>query len=109
MNLKEYQNEARRTAIYPDLGNNIFYPTLGLAGEAGEVANKVKKIMRDHQGILTDEYREFLKGELGDVMWYIASIASEAGLSLDEIAIKNIEKLDSRLKRGTIQGNGDNR
>jgi len=88
---------------------NLYYPTLGLAGEAGEISNKVKKIMRDDCGVVTDEKREDLIGELGDVMWYLAALATELGIDLDEVAEKNIEKLFSRKERGKLQGSGDDR
>ena len=80
--------------------SNIAYPTLGLAGEAGEVANIVKKIQRDHAGVLTDEVRDKLLDELGDVLWYISACADELGLTLDEIAEHNIGKLAKRYERG---------
>lgn len=109
MNLKEYQEKSRKTAIYPNADNNFIYPTLGLAGEAGEVAEKIKKVIRDKDGIIDDETREAIKKELGDVLWYVSQIASELGLSLDEIGEKNIEKLYSRMERGKLNGSGDNR
>lgn len=109
MNFEEYQKESRRTAIYPNRDDNFIYPTLGLSGEAGEVAEKVKKVIRDKEGKIDEETRGELKKELGDVLWYIAQIASELNLSLDDIAQLNIEKLSSRLERGKIGGEGDNR
>jgi NTP pyrophosphatase (non-canonical NTP hydrolase) len=109
MDLKEYQEKSRKTAIYPDFGNNYIYPTLGLAGEAGEVSEKIKKVIRDKKGIIDDETREAIKKELGDVLWYVSQIASELGLSLDEIGEKNIEKLYDRMDRGKLNGSGDNR
>ena len=104
----EYQISAVKTAIYGD-HNKIFYPALGLAGEAGEVCNKVKKIFRDNNGQLTGEKREELAAELGDVLWYCAALANDLGLSLDIIARMNIIKLNSRKEAGTIGGSGDNR
>ena len=86
MNFEEYQAEAKQTALYPRRLQNLEYPTLGLAGEAGEVANIVKKIQRDHGGAITDEIRAKLKDELGDVLWYISACADELGLTLAEIA-----------------------
>jgi len=86
MNFEEYQTEASATALYPRRMSNLEYPTLGLAGEAGEVANVVKKIQRDHAGVLNEETREKLKDELGDVLWYISACADELGLTLTEIA-----------------------
>lgn len=109
MNFDEYQEKSRKTALYPDKDNNFVYPTLGLSGEAGEVAEKIKKVIRDKGGIIDDETREAIKKELGDVLWYVSQLATELGLSVDEIAEKNIEKLYSRMERGKLQGNGDNR
>ncbi|KKT76387.1 MAG: hypothetical protein UW72_C0007G0034 [Parcubacteria group bacterium GW2011_GWF2_44_7] len=109
MDFKEYQQKSKKTAIYPDSGNNFIYPTLGLAGEAGEVAEKIKKVIRDKGGKIDGETVQAIKKELGDVLWYVAQLASELGLQLDEIAKENIEKLSSRLKRGVINGNGDER
>lgn len=109
MNFEEYQRMSRKTAMYPDLGKNYAYIALGLTGEAGEVANKVKKIYRDDNSVLTDAKREEIKKELGDILWYIAQMATEMNLSLDEIAQNNIVRLYSRLERGTINGDGDNR
>ncbi len=98
MNFDEYQDAASVTALYPNRLNNLEYPTLGLAGEAGEVANIVKKIQRDFGGEITDEIRAKLKDELGDVLWYISACADELGLSLKEIAEFNVEKLSKRHK-----------
>lgn len=99
MNFEDYQSEARTTALYPNRLKNLEYPTLGLAGEAGEVANIVKKIQRDHGGIITDEIRAKLKDELGDVLWYISACADELGISLEEIAAFNVDKLAKRHNR----------
>lgn len=99
MNFEDYQTEASATALYPRRMNNLEYPTLGLAGEAGEVANIVKKIQRDHGGVLNDEIRSKLKDELGDVLWYISACADELGLTLDEIAAFNVGKLAKRHGR----------
>jgi NTP pyrophosphatase (non-canonical NTP hydrolase) len=99
MNFEEYQAEAKQTALYPRRLRNLEYPTLGLAGEAGEVANIVKKIQRDHGGEITDETRVKLKDELGDVLWYISACADELGLTLAEIAEYNVEKLAKRHRR----------
>ena len=84
MHFNEYQGLALKTAIYPNIGSNIIYPTLGLAGEAGEVSELVKKMIRDENGRMSPERKEKLKKELGDVLWYISIIAYEAGLSLDD-------------------------
>jgi NTP pyrophosphatase (non-canonical NTP hydrolase) len=109
MLLSDYQARSRRTATYPDAGDNIVYPTLGLAGEAGEVAEKVKKLLRDDGGVLSEERRAALAGELGDVLWYVAQVATEAGLELEEIAQANLDKLLSRQQRGVLSGSGDQR
>jgi NTP pyrophosphatase (non-canonical NTP hydrolase) len=109
MLLSDYQRAARATAQYPGVGDNIVYPTLGLAGEAGEVAEKVKKLIRDDAGVLSDERRAALAGELGDVLWYVAQVATEAGLELEAIGIANLEKLRSRKARGVLSGSGDAR
>ena len=99
MNFEDYQNEAKQTALYPRRLSNLEYPTLGLAGEAGEVANIVKKIQRDFGGELNDEIRAKLKDELGDVLWYISACADELGLTLAEIAEYNVAKLAKRHNR----------
>jgi NTP pyrophosphatase (non-canonical NTP hydrolase) len=109
MTFEEYQKLSRETAIYPNIGKNFVYPTLGLTGEAGEVSEKVKKILRDNNGVADEERKKELTKELGDVLWYLSQIASELGLSLEEVASLNIEKLHSRHERNKIQGNGDNR
>ncbi len=104
-----YQRESRKTWSLIHTDHPIVYPTLGLVNEAGELAGKVKKIFRDKDGVISEADREALKGELGDVLWYLAQICTELGLGLDEVAGANIEKLFSRLERGRIQGEGDNR
>ncbi|MGI6297554.1 MAG: nucleoside triphosphate pyrophosphohydrolase family protein [Minisyncoccales bacterium] len=109
MNFNEYQEKARRTAIYPGKDSNYIYPTLGLVGEAGEVAEKVKKIIRDENGIVSREKKEEIKKELGDVLWYIANLAYELDIKLEEIAQGNIEKIFSRVERNKVHGDGDNR
>jgi NTP pyrophosphatase (non-canonical NTP hydrolase) len=109
MRLSEFQRASRRTATYPAAGDNLVYPTLGLAGEAGEVAEKVKKLLRDDGGVLGEERRAGLAAELGDVLWYVAQVATEAGLDLDAIAAANLEKLASRAQRGVLSGSGDER
>ena len=109
MNFTDYQQKAKATAKYPVIGHGVIYPTLGLTNEAGEVACNIKKVFRDKDGIISDETREALKAELGDVLWYLAQVATELNLSLDEIAEHNIAKLLDRQARGKIQGDGDNR
>jgi NTP pyrophosphatase (non-canonical NTP hydrolase) len=109
MELSEYQRRSRATAVYPDAGSNLTYPALGLCGEAGEAAEKVKKAIRDDGGELTPERRAALAAELGDVLWYVAQLATEAGLDLDALAHENLEKLLSRRDRNALQGSGDTR
>ena len=109
MELNHYQREARETALYPDVGSNAIYPTLGLVGEAGEVADKVKKILRDKKGLFDEKSKDEIKFELGDVLWYISQIASELEYELDDVANSNLQKLKSRKVRGKIQGSGDDR
>jgi NTP pyrophosphatase (non-canonical NTP hydrolase) len=109
MDFKEYQEKSRKTALYPNVGSNFVYPTLGLSGEAGEVAEKIKKVLRDKNGIIDEETKDSIKKELGDVLWYISQIATELNISLDDIAENNIKKLASRMERNMLKGSGDNR
>ena len=109
LDINEYQQAARSTAIYPDAGRNMIYPTLGLAGEAGEVAEKVKKVIRDKAGVFDADTRTAIAKELGDVLWYVAQIASELDLDLSNVAQGNLDKLADRAQRGQLQGSGDNR
>uniref|UniRef100_A0A7C2G4N9 NTP pyrophosphohydrolase MazG-like domain-containing protein n=1 Tax=Thermus islandicus TaxID=540988 RepID=A0A7C2G4N9_9DEIN len=108
MTLEEYQEEAQKTALYPE-AYRLVYPTLGLAGEAGELANKVKKVLRDRGGEVTEEAREALLAELGDVLWYVAQVATDLGASLEAVAQANLKKLRSRQERGKLGGSGDTR
>ena len=125
INFNTYQREAHKTAIYPKIvvidedGNqndaDYMYPVLGLANEAGEVAGKLKKIVRDHQGIykedgvIYDMAKDVIAKELGDTLWYMAELATVFEIKLSEIAEKNLEKLESRKARNKLQGSGDNR
>ncbi|MDX1377497.1 MAG: nucleoside triphosphate pyrophosphohydrolase family protein [Anaerolineales bacterium] len=109
MNFNDYQTKSRMTAQFPSIGHPVIYPTLGLVNEAGEVAGKIKKVFRDKGGEISEETRSALKAELGDVLWYLAQVATELDLSLDEIAEYNIDKLMDRLERGKIRGDGDDR
>ncbi len=113
MEFDEYQKKSRKTALYPNVGDNLPYLALGIADEAGEVAGKVKKLIRDHNfksvSELSDEQKGELVKEVGDVLWYCAQIATEVGVDLGLVAHLNIEKLYSRLERGQIGGSGDNR
>lgn len=126
MEFNDYQKQSTETAIYPDKGANLVYPALKLAGEAGEVAEKIGKLMRDNHyqvgmrwdffngfGLdtltATTDWEDMLVKELGDVLWYISAIATELGINLDHVAKANIEKLASRKERGVLGGSGDNR
>jgi len=109
MTFEEYQKLTQKTALYPNKGHNFVYPTLGLSGESGEVAEKVKKIFRDNNGIVDEKIKITIQKELGDVLWYVAQIATEFDLSLDRIANENIKKLSSRKQRSMLHGDGDNR
>jgi NTP pyrophosphatase (non-canonical NTP hydrolase) len=104
-----YQQRSRATACYPEAGANPIYPTLGLCGEAGEVADKVKKVLRDQGGEFSAEVIAALQLELGDVLWYVAQLATELGLELDQVAQANLDKLASRSARNVISGSGDSR
>jgi NTP pyrophosphatase (non-canonical NTP hydrolase) len=117
--LDDYHKAAVATAVYPEFkldkgdhlhqAGQILYPVLGLVGEAGEVAEKVKKIIRDKGSEISNEDRAEIIKELGDVLWYITSIASKLNVGLDTVAQTNIDKLYSRMGRGKLQGSGDNR
>ena len=108
MTIKEYSERAIATATY-GLGDSIIYPTLGLNGEAGEVAEKVKKVLRDKYGVFDEEIKYDMAREIGDIIWYCNALARDIGYSLEEIMDMNIVKLESRKLRGVISGSGDNR
>ena len=108
MTLNEYQHHALETAIYPE-NRRIIYPTLGLTGEAGEVADKVNKVIRDDHETFTDEKRREIVKEIGDVLWYCATLAHDLGYALDDVAQMNVDKLRSRMERHILSGSGDNR
>ena len=107
MDFNTYQTAALQTAVYPDPGFNFAYPALGLVGEAGEVADKLKKVIRDNDGVLTTPVRDAVAKELGDVMWYLSVLAYEMDYDLNKIAQMNLDKLASRQQRGVISGSGD--
>jgi NTP pyrophosphatase (non-canonical NTP hydrolase) len=109
MEFNAYQEAAWATAIHPNRGNNVTYPVLGLVSEAGEVADKLKKMMRDEDGVLSEERRLAFSQELGDVLWYVAAIATELKLDFESIAEENLRKLKSRQERNLLHGTGDNR
>jgi NTP pyrophosphatase (non-canonical NTP hydrolase) len=107
MDFNEYQHKSRKTALYPAIGHPVIYPTLGLVNEAGEVAGKIKKVFRDKHNKISEDTRQALKAELGDVLWYLAQVSTELGLTLEEVAEANIVKLYDRLERGKLGGDGD--
>ncbi len=127
LSFADYQRLSRRTAIYPRMGKNTLYPTLGLVGESsetvvslleailgliknsGNISEAIKKSQRDDAGILTDDRRERVVKELGDILWYVSALSWEIGIPLHEIAKINIEKLHGRKERGKLKGSGDNR
>lgn len=112
LNFQDYQLGAESTAIYPGAGtgdwNALSYLGLGF-GEAGEIQGKLKKVLRDNGGVITDEMRTELLKECGDLQWYIANFVSELGAGLEDVAQANLDKLNSRKERGVLQGSGDNR
>lgn len=109
MNLNEYQKLALRTGRAKDAPDEIFHLLLGLSGEVGEISEKVKKVIRDRNSDFSTLDKDDLKKELGDVLWYIASLANYFDIPLEAIGDANIKKLASRLERGVISGSGDNR
>jgi len=109
MDFLDYSNRARKLAIYPNVGDNLEYPTLGLCSEAGELAGKVKKIQRDHGGKIPYDFRLKAMKELGDALWYLDALCHELGITLSDVAIKNIHKLEDRQARGVLKGDGDDR
>lgn len=106
MDFNSYQEKALQTAIYP---MPIIYPALALNGESGEIAEKVKKVLRDNNGVFDDESKKSIAKEIGDVLWYCAALSEDLGFSFDDIALMNLNKLKSRKDRDKLHGNGDNR
>lgn len=104
-----YQKQSRKTAIYPNVNNNLNYVIIGLCGEVGELANKYKKIIRDYNNIINPEYNLKLIQELGDILWYISNIASELNINLSKIALMNLDKLKIRAMNNKLHGEGDER
>lgn len=108
LDFSTYQQQAMTTAVYPNRGEgNFVYPALGLAGETGEICEKLKKAIRDEDGKISAERKMLLAKELGDVLWYVATLATELGLDLGEIATGNLAKLAARKQAGKIHGSGD--
>lgn len=108
MDFKEYQKRVMETAVYPK-AYGLGYTALGLSGEAGEVADKVKKVYRDREGIVSHEAAIEIRKEIGDVLWYAAALCHEIGVCLNDAAELNLQKLADRKARGVLQGSGDNR
>lgn len=108
MDFSIYQSASATTAIYPKR-SALEYLALGLTSEAGEVAGKIKKIIRDHDGVMSDEMRDAIVSEIGDVLWYCARLADEINIDFNEVARLNIQKLARRSEFGTLTGDGDNR
>ncbi len=108
MNFAKYQEEAVKTAIY-GAGSTIIYPALGLGNEAGEVLGKIKKVLRDNEGVYTPDKKAEIAGEIGDVLWYMAALCRDLGIQLEHVAESNLDKLRDRQARNVIQGSGDNR
>jgi len=106
--MEDYHMEAMKNKVY-GYGDKIVYPTLGVGNEAGELQGKVKKVLRDNNGVYTPEAIEGIIAELGDVLWYVAAVADDLDFSLNEVADYNIKKLQDRRNRGVIKGSGDNR
>lgn len=113
MTFEEYQEQSKKTALYSKTDGNLnyplTYPVMGLLSEAGEVAGKVKKVIRDNGGIIDDVKKADIASELGDVLWYLTQICTELGLPLSQVAQGNLDKLFSRQDRGKLGGSGDNR
>jgi NTP pyrophosphatase (non-canonical NTP hydrolase) len=109
MNFNKYQTESRKFAIYSKKDNDIIYPLLGLLGEAGELTEKIKRLEKDNYNISDNTLRKNIIYELGDILWYLTQLSTELDVSLDEIALLNLEKLKSRQSRNVLMGKGDNR
>ncbi|XKT74579.1 MAG: nucleoside triphosphate pyrophosphohydrolase family protein [Patescibacteria group bacterium UBA2163] len=111
MDFNDYQTKASSTNTQTEKGAQfmLMYLSMGLAGESGEVVEKLKKVVRNDDGVVTDEKREDLKKELGDVLWYLSQFADALGISFDDVAEANIAKLADRAKRDVIKSEGDNR
>jgi NTP pyrophosphatase (non-canonical NTP hydrolase) len=110
MDFKYYQAQAFTTAVYPDHGKgNWTYSALGLAGETGEICEKLKKVLRDGGGLINAEHLVAIRKELGDVLWYVAALCTELGLDMDQVATLNLEKLSARKSADRLHGEGDDR
>ena len=108
MTFDEYQVESNKNAQYPK-ESALYYWGWGLTGEAGEVAEKLKKVLRNDGGVISEEKKLEIKKEIGDVLWYAAQLSTILEISFDEVAQGNIDKLSDRLARGVVKSDGDNR
>ena len=108
MNFDDYQKESNKTAQYPK-EQALYYCGLGLTGEAGEVAEKLKKVLRNDNGVLSDEKKTEIQKELGDVLWYIAQLCTVMNISMQDVAKGNLAKLFDRMDRNVLKSEGDNR
>lgn len=109
MNFNDYQKQAKTTADYSDFVPPWVYLALGLAGESGEVVDKIKKVVRNNNGVFTPEVKLEIQKELGDVLWYLSQLCEEFGFTLESVAELNAAKLADRQARGVIKSRGDNR
>lgn len=108
MRFEDYEESAAKTAIYPK-EERIIYPVLGINGEAGEIAEKVKKVLRDKGGRFDINDKAEIGKEIGDVLWYLTALSHDLGITLEQCARVNLEKLKSRQERDRLNGSGDNR
>lgn len=102
MTFNEYQAETKKTSIYPNVGRNFTYPAFGIASEAGEIADTLKRVVRDKKSVYGEADRELIKADIGDLLWYAAALASEFELRFDDVATYNLEKLAKRMREGTL-------
>lgn len=113
LTLNDYQRRATRTSTYPNVGENFVYPAMGVAGEGGECCDKAKKYWRNNDSLdpinLTSEQQVAIIKEMGDTLWYLAALASELDITLEDVAKLNLEKLNDRKERGVLKSEGDNR
>lgn len=109
MTFDEYQEVSKKTAVYDQGQQVLYYLGLGVTGEAGEIAEKLKKLMRNHKGQMSEEMRQDLKKEMGDVLWYLSQLSFELGFKFSDVAKANVEKLQDRQARGVLKSEGDNR
>lgn len=109
MDFNEYQNGTKQTRMESTYAHQLIYPALGLAGEAGELAGKVSKILRDQNGVLEVNDIALLKKEVGDCLWFLSELCADLGIALEDAAKANYDKLMDRLSRNVIGGSGDER